>query len=85
MGQADSHGIILRITLVSYDGLKNVTDLPIYPLRFHRDADAFKAKMMERGRRFCKLLTERHWEYSGLCASEPQEQVRPLNCVFVLD
>ena len=62
---------------MSYDGLKNIIDLPVYPLRFHPDADAYKAKMLERGRKFRQLLEVPHWEYNGLSASEPQEQVWP--------
>ena len=66
--------MITRIEIVAYDGLKDITDLPVYPLRFHEDADAFKTKMLERGRKFRELLTVLHWEYNGLSASEPQEQ-----------
>ncbi|KAL6721425.1 hypothetical protein ACLMJK_000528 [Lecanora helva] len=64
-----------RVTIVSYDGLKNITDLPVYPLRFHPDPDAHKAKMLDRGRKYRELLTVPHWEYNGLSASEPQEQI----------
>lgn len=64
-----------RLTIVSYDGMKKVTDLPVYPLRFRADWHNFKARMLERGRKFRDLLTKPHWEYNGLSAAEPQEQV----------
>ena len=74
--------ITSRVTVVSYDGLKSITDLPVYPLRFHPDADSHRAKMLERGRKFRDLLTVPHWEYNGLSASEPQEQVSSNERVF---
>ncbi len=71
-----TRGFSFRIAVVSYDGLKNITDLPVYPLRFHADADSFRNTMLERGRKFREMLTVPHWEYNGLSASEPQEQAR---------
>ncbi len=64
-----------RLTIVSYDGVKKITDLPVYPLRFRADSHEFRAKMLERGQKFRDLLTKPHWEYNGLSAAEPQEQV----------
>lgn len=64
-----------RLTIVSWRGLKKVTDLPFYPLRFREDAEIFKAKRLDRGRRFRELSAISHWEYNGLSAQQPQEQV----------
>lgn len=64
-----------RITVVSFDGLKKVTDLPIYPLRFREDAALFETRMLGRGQKYRELLTIPHWEYNGLSVVEPQEQV----------
>ncbi|KAL8721256.1 MAG: hypothetical protein Q9225_002033 [Loekoesia sp. 1 TL-2023] len=66
-----------RLQLVSYEGEKNIVDLPIYPLRFHKDAARFEAMMLERGMKFRELSTTQeypHREYSGLSIGEPQEQ-----------
>ena len=65
-----------RMTIVSYDGLKKIIDLPLYPLRFRKDASAFEARMLERGRKYRELLAVPHWEYNGLSVAEPREQVR---------
>lgn len=65
-----------RLTVVSYDGMKKVTDLPVYPLRFREDSHQYMKKMLGRGKKFRELLTKPHWEYNGLSAAEPQEQVR---------
>jgi len=67
-----------RMQLVSYKGEKNITDLPLYPLRFHKDAVQFKATMLARGETFREFSHKNdypHREYNGLSVGEPQEQV----------
>ena len=67
-----------RLQLVSFEGEKNIMDLPEYPLRFRKDADQFKNMMLARGMKFRELSTVSqypHREYNGLCVGEPQEQV----------
>ncbi|KAL8652056.1 MAG: hypothetical protein Q9210_002906 [Variospora velana] len=67
-----------RLELVSYEGEKKILDLPIYPLRFHKDADGFMATMLARGQKFRELSIPNkypHREYSGLSVGEPQEQI----------
>ncbi|KAL8836140.1 MAG: hypothetical protein Q9170_003033 [Blastenia crenularia] len=66
-----------RMHLNSYEGEKNILDLPLYPLRFRKDADQFKAMMLGRGMKFRELSIPNqypHREYSGLSVGEPQEQ-----------
>ena len=67
-----------RLELVSWEGEKKITDLPLYPLRFRKDAAQFKATLLERGMKFRELSATNdypHREYSGLSVGEPQEQV----------
>ena len=67
-----------RLELVSFEGEKNIMDLPVYPLRFRKDADHFKEMMLARGMKFRELSTVNqypHREYNGLSVGEPQEQV----------
>ncbi|KAL8688805.1 MAG: hypothetical protein Q9218_005370 [Villophora microphyllina] len=67
-----------RLQLVSYEGEKNIVDLPLYPLRFRKDAAQFKDMMLERGRKFQELSIPNvypHREYNGLSVGEPQEQI----------
>ncbi|KAL8658229.1 MAG: hypothetical protein Q9226_001166 [Calogaya cf. arnoldii] len=67
-----------RLHLVSYEGEKNILDLPLYPLRFHKDAEQLKAMMLERGNKFRELSAANeypHREYNGLSVGEPQEQI----------
>ena len=67
--------------LVSFEGEKNIVDLPLCPLRFRKEADLFKQMMLERGMKFRDLSTTvgfPHREYNGLSVGEPQEQVSVL-------
>jgi hypothetical protein len=66
-----------RLTIVAYQGERKIVDLPYYPVRFRKDASAYKEKMAQRGRRFMRLCTEEtaHREYEGLSVEEPQEHV----------
>ena len=67
-----------RMQLISYEGEKNIVDLPLYPLRFRKDAAQFKTMMLERGMKFRELSAPNiypHREYNGLSMGEPQEQV----------
>ncbi|KAL8811797.1 MAG: hypothetical protein Q9223_007455, partial [Gallowayella weberi] len=67
-----------RMNLVSYEGEKNIVDLPLYPLRFHKHADQLRAMMLRRGEKFRELSMPNeypHCEYNGLSVGEPQEQI----------
>jgi len=75
-----------RMQLVSYEGEKNIVDLPLYPLRFRKDAAHFKSLMLERGMKFRELSVPNefpHREYNGLSIGEPQEQVSELASAHV--
>ena len=67
-----------RFTILHFEGEKDITDLPLYPLRFRKDGDALKAMLRERGKKFVGLSSIAHREYSGLSAVEPKEQVSHL-------
>ena len=64
-----------RVSIVSYEGEKNIFDLPLYPIRFRKDAARFRAEMLERGNKFCDLTKIAYRDYNGLSVTEPQEQV----------
>ena len=64
-----------RISVVSYEGEKKILDLPLYPIRFRKDAAKLKAEMLERGTKFCDLTNIAYRDYNGLSVTEPQEQV----------
>jgi hypothetical protein len=64
-----------RFALMFYEGEKRITDLPLHPLRFRRDAETLKSRMLTRGMKFRDLCDIAHREYNGLSEAEPKEQV----------
>ena len=64
-----------RFRILPFEGEKKVTDLPIFPLRFRKDATSIRSQMLARGTKFCDLCAVVHREYNGLSAVEPKEQV----------
>ena len=68
-----------RIKIKNFEGEKSIVDLPLYPLRFRRDAISFKAMLLQRGMKFRELSPTAgypHREYNDMSVDEPQEQVR---------
>ncbi|CCT75384.1 related to TOB3 (member of AAA-ATPase family) [Fusarium fujikuroi IMI 58289] len=55
-----------------YTGERNITDLPIFPLRFHKMKVEIERRLMERGKRYCSSYG--HKSYSGTtCPSDNKE------------
>ncbi|RHZ56597.1 ATP-binding protein [Aspergillus thermomutatus] len=54
-----------RFSVKAYDGLKDITTLQIYPLRFHKDAEKLLESRRELGQMFQKTLMEKHLYYEG--------------------
>ncbi|CEN62690.1 hypothetical protein ASPCAL09322 [Aspergillus calidoustus] len=48
-----------------YEGEKDITSLPVYPLRFAKDADKLKAKFLAQGEQFRDLIKKKHLYYDG--------------------
>ncbi|KAK8034124.1 hypothetical protein PG993_009119 [Apiospora rasikravindrae] len=53
------------ITIDSFDGLREVTTLPVYPLRFHKERDELRKSFGENGSKFKKAIDSRHMAYLG--------------------
>ncbi|RBQ99536.1 hypothetical protein FVER53263_12918 [Fusarium verticillioides] len=55
-----------------YTGERNITDLPIFPLRFHKMKAEIEGRLIERGKRYCSSYG--HKSYSGTtCPSDNKE------------
>ena len=52
-------------SIKDYDGEKDITQLPIYPLRFAKDSEKLLESFREQGRRFQAVKTKRHFFYDG--------------------
>ncbi|KAI1759852.1 P-loop containing nucleoside triphosphate hydrolase protein [Hypoxylon sp. FL1150] len=49
-----------------YEGVMRAEDLNIMPLDFHSDAEAIRAQLLDRGRRFAGLAGQHFMQYSGV-------------------
>lgn len=57
----------------SYKGEKDITALPLYPIRFLHDAGERMEELTKQGKRFKDLLQERHLYYDGWTLSNSLE------------
>ncbi|KAK8111683.1 uncharacterized protein PG998_008140 [Apiospora kogelbergensis] len=48
-----------------FEGLRDVTRLPIYPLRFHKEQEALKKSFLDTGSKFRDAVFSRHMGYCG--------------------
>ncbi|KLU91841.1 hypothetical protein MAPG_10790 [Magnaporthiopsis poae ATCC 64411] len=64
------------ITISAYAGSEQVSNLAVRPLRYHADADARRARLMLRGKRFCDLAGIHHRHYSGWASAVEHEQTQ---------
>jgi hypothetical protein len=75
------------LTIWEFDGLKKVTGLPVFPIEYSADADAIKARLIERGRKWSELRGY-HFEIANgtkilLETKEPQQ--RPVSKLLLLE
>lgn len=74
----DSDGKILGWTrsktleIPIFAGEKTITDLPVYPLRFHKASAQMRQKLIERGKRRIRLQKQGFYEYSGSAVQETE-------------
>ncbi|PKX96232.1 ATP-binding protein [Aspergillus novofumigatus IBT 16806] len=54
-----------RFSIKAYEGLRDITTMQIYPLRFHKDAEKLLESRREVGQLFQKALMEKHLYYEG--------------------
>ncbi|KAI9805317.1 MAG: hypothetical protein M1833_005770 [Piccolia ochrophora] len=54
------------IYIPPFPGSKKISDLPVYPLKYHENEDDASSQLMRRGRRFACLSGIHHGEYQGL-------------------
>lgn len=50
----------------SFKGARKITSLSCYPLKYHRDADALRTKLIERGKRFVALRGMNYRFHKGM-------------------
>lgn len=66
-----------RISFPYFDELRDITTLPLYPLRFHRDHEKLAASLRTNGAKFRDAVQMKHMIYAGWSRSWVEEQSRP--------
>ncbi|KAI0658134.1 P-loop containing nucleoside triphosphate hydrolase protein [Cubamyces menziesii] len=59
-----------------FNGVTKINSLSVYPLEFHTDSAAMKAKLVKRGRRWAALNGVHHMQYSGIASRQTDDQHR---------
>ncbi|KAK8106843.1 uncharacterized protein PG998_008856 [Apiospora kogelbergensis] len=57
-----------------FEGKKQITDLPVYPLRFHLENETLLSQMEERGRLYLKAIGQK--SYDGLARTTSKDELR---------
>ena len=70
-----------RFTIQEYEGVQDITALPVFPVTFKKSGDDTEEVLFRRGRRFIEMAGVAHMKHSGLSARDPsvadwQEEVR---------
>ena len=64
----NAHKFVIRsfaILILPFEGERDITSLPIYPLRYAPKADELKSKCKARGEAFCEFSTFKYRYYTG--------------------
>ncbi|KAL4975245.1 hypothetical protein BDW66DRAFT_72999 [Aspergillus desertorum] len=63
----------------SFKGARKITSLGCYPLKYHRDADIVRAKLIERGRKFVSLKGMNYRFHKGMAFYKKKRTVIKVN------
>lgn len=58
------------IFIAPYEGLRAITSLETFPLRFHKSEEQAEERLIARGMKFSKLVKDMHKKYKGLSIKE---------------
>ena len=60
------------IKIPQFEGKRKITDLPIFPLKYHPEKSEIREELLARGRTRLKFREQRFHEYNGLGLTEVQ-------------
>ncbi|EHA23804.1 hypothetical protein ASPNIDRAFT_129504, partial [Aspergillus niger ATCC 1015] len=63
----------------SFKGARKITSLSCYPLKYHREADSVKAKLIERGKKFVALRGMNYRYHKGMAFYKKKRSVIKVN------
>ena len=74
----DSFGFVANnVTIANYDGYKPLTELDIFPLKYHVEQERIKDNLITRGRIYVSLCGIHHKLYEGPMGSSPENSSLP--------
>lgn len=68
-----------EVDIESFKGPRKITSLATYPLKYHKDPDAIKKSIMERGQRFVEMEGMQYKFHKGLAFMKKKKQVLKIN------
>lgn len=54
------------LSIKSFEGLRQLRSLPIFPLKYHPEASHIQARLLDRGKKFCSLHGSHYRQYNGV-------------------
>ncbi|KAL4992734.1 hypothetical protein BDW68DRAFT_183952 [Aspergillus falconensis] len=69
----------MEAVVESFKGARKITSLGCYPLRYHRDADDVRAKLIERGKKFVSLKGMNYRFHKGMAFYKKKRTVIKVN------
>lgn len=57
---------VIKLVLPTNQGSYPITDLPMYPLKFHPEADRLKDRLTKRGHRYAEVVSRSHMNYKSV-------------------
>lgn len=65
----------LDIEVASFKGPRKINSLPCYPLKYHKNPEALKARLVARGRKFTELAGMQYKFHKGISFTKRKRQV----------
>ncbi|KAL8957914.1 MAG: hypothetical protein Q9193_004926 [Seirophora villosa] len=69
----------MEVEVEQFKGPRKISSLACYPLKYHKDADVLKAKLIERGRKFVALKGMNYRFHKGMGFYKKKRQVIKVN------
>lgn len=69
----------MEVEVEAFKGPRRITSLSCYPLKYHKDADVLRAKLIERGRKFVALKGMQYKFHKGMAFYKKKRQIVKVN------
>ena len=56
----------MDLQIKNFQGVKKITSLPVYPLKYHPNSDEMKARLVERGKKFAGMSGMHYKNHQGM-------------------